>query len=132
MDAAVRQIVRDRADDCCEYCRLPQSGAPFVTFHIEHIQSRQHVSDDSLGNLALACPDCNFHKGPNLITLDPRTREFVRLYHPRTDAWAEHFEFRGAIIVGLSAVGDATIRLLQMNSVERVELRAELQAAGDM
>jgi hypothetical protein len=90
------------------------------------------VSDDSLGNLALACPDCNFHKGPNLITLDPRTREFVRLYHPRTDAWAEHFEFRGAIIVGLSAVGDATIRLLQMNSVERVELRAELQAAGDM
>lgn len=132
MDAATRQLVRQRADDRCEYCHLPQAAAPFLTFHIEHVQAQQHVEDDSLENLALACPDCNRHKGPNLTTVDPQTRLIVRLFHPRQDVWDAHFEYRGAILVGRTLVGEATIRLLQMNTVERVEMRAELQASGDL
>lgn len=132
MDDALRHRVRRRARHRCEYCRLPQAAAPFMTFHVEHIQAQQHIEDDSLENLALACPDCNRHKGPNLTTLDPETRAIVRLFHPRQDEWSEHFEFRGAIIAGRTVVGEATIRLLQMNIVERVEMRAELQASGDL
>ena len=132
MDAATRQLVRTRADDRCEYCRLPQAAASFLTFHIEHVQAQQHVEDDSLENLALACPDCNRHKGPNLTTIDPQTRLIVRLFHPRQDVWDAHFEYRGAILVGRTLVGEATIRLLQMNTVERVEMRAELHASGDL
>ena len=132
MDAATRQLVRTRANDRCEYCHLPQAAAPFLTFHIEHVQARQHVEDDSLENLALACPDCNRHKGPNLTTIDPQTRLIVRLFHPRQDEWDSHFEYRGAILVGRTLVGEATIRLLQMNTVERVEMRAELHASGDL
>jgi len=132
MDAATRQLVRTRADDRCEYCHLPQAAAPFLTFHIEHVQAQQHVEDDSLENLALACPDCNRHKGPNLTTIDPQTRLIVRLFHPRQDVWDAHFEYRGAILVGRTLVGEATIRLLQMNTVERVEMRAELHASGDL
>ncbi len=132
MDAATRQLVRKRADDRCEYCHLPQTAAPFLTFHIEHVQAQQHVEDDSLENLALACPDCNRHKGPNLTTIDPQTRLIVRLFHPRQDVWDAHFEYRAAIIVGHTLVGEATIRLLQMNTVERVEMRAELHASGDL
>ncbi len=132
MDADTRQFVFVRALYQCEYCRLPQSAAPYFTFHVEHIEAQQHITDDSFDNLALACPDCNRYKGPNLATLDLRTREIVRLFHPRHDHWTDHFEFRGAILIGRSVLGDATIRLLQINTVDRVEMRAELQAAGEM
>ena len=131
MDATTRQLVRRRAKGQCEYCHLPQAAAPFLTFHIEHVQAQQHVEDDSLENLALACPDCNRHNGPNLTTIDPQTRLIVRLFHPRQDEWDSHFEYRAALIVGRTSVGEATIRLLQMNSVERVEMRAELQNSGE-
>ena len=132
MDRATRQFVRQRASDCCEYCHLPQSAAPFFSFHVEHIHAQQHVADDSPDNLCLACPDCNRHKGPNLSTLDLDTRTLVPLFHPRRDLWPNHFTFQGALIVGLTPVGEATVRLLQMNSEERLEMRAELQAAGAM
>ena len=60
------------------------------------------------------------------------TREIVRLFHPRRDVWENHFEYSGAILEGRSPVGLATIRLLQINTVERVEMRAELLNCGDM
>jgi hypothetical protein len=40
--------------------------------------------------------------------------------------WEEHFEFQGAVIVGRTAVGIATARLLAMNSPERIQTRAQL------
>ena len=126
MDAALRRTVRERAGHRCEYCRLRRSEAPFLTFHVEHVTAKQHVDDDSLENLALACPFCNRFKGPNLTTVDPTSRQIVRLFNPREDEWDDHFDFDGAFIVGLSPVGTATVRLLQMNSRRRVEMRAEL------
>lgn len=130
MDAKRRAFVCNRADHRCEFCRLPQAAAPFLTFHVEHILAQQHIMDDSIDNLALACPDCNRHKGPNLTTLDPETRSIVRLFNPRSDEWATHFAVDGPKIVGLTAIGKATVRLLQMNSVERIATRAELLAEG--
>lgn len=94
MNAATRRAVESRAKHRCEYCRLPQLAAPFLTFHVEHILAQQHPQDDSLENLALTCPDCNRHKGPNLTTFIPGTREIIALFHPRKDQWEEHFECR--------------------------------------
>jgi hypothetical protein len=132
MDAVTRQQVWVRAQYRCEYCLLPQAAAPFLTFHVEHIEAQQHVADDSLENLALACPDCNRYKGPNLTTLHPETRSIVRLFHPRRDVWSDHFEYQGAVLVGRTPIGEATIRLLQINAEERMEIRIELQAAYEM
>jgi hypothetical protein len=132
MDAATRQFVRTRAGNQCEYCRLPQAAAPFLAFHIEHVQAQQHVVDDSTDNLALACPDCNRYKGPNLTTVDAQAGKVIRLYHPRIDMWDDHFEFRGALTVGRTHIGAATARLLQMNNEERVRVRAELLANREM
>ncbi len=126
MDAASQQTVRNRAGNRCEYCQLPQSATPYLTFHVEHIQAKQHVADDSLDNLALACPDCNRYKGPNLVSLDRNTREIVRLFHPRTDQWSDHFEYQSACLIGRTVVGEATINLLQINSEERIEMRRVL------
>lgn len=130
MDAATLRLVRNRAGNRCEYCRLHQDAAPFLRFHIEHIQARQHIQDDSSDNLALACPDCNRHKGPNLTTLDPNTREVVLLYHPRKDDWNEHFVLDGNYIRGTTQTGIATENLLKFNSDERVEMRSEIDPAN--
>jgi len=103
----------------------------YLKFHIEHIVAQQHLLDDSIQNLALACRDCNCQKGPNLTSIDPATREINRLFNPRLDRWEDHFEARGALIVGRTAVGEVTSRLLHFNAVERVRMRHELIENGE-
>ena len=46
MDAALRDLVRERAGHRCEYCHLPKAAEPFFTYHIEHIVARQHGGGD--------------------------------------------------------------------------------------
>lgn len=99
MEPALRELVRARAGARCEYCHLPQHFSE-LKFHIEHIIPRQHGGPEEAENLALACPDCNLHKGPNLTGVDPGTKRVARLFHPRQDNWAEHFLQDGAHIRG--------------------------------
>jgi len=125
MDATTRTIVRERAEWRCEYCGIPEATTPFVPFHVEHVIAQQHLVDDSLQNLALACDRCNAFKGPNLSSVDPVTNCVVQLFHPRIDVWTEHFD-----LVEGSVAGRATVRLLCMNAPRRVQLREEW-AKGD-
>ena len=131
MDAALREFVRRRAGDRCEYCRLPQHAVD-GRFHVEHIVAQQHRQDDRPTNLALACARCNLQKGTNLASVDAVTGAAVPIFNPRTDNWSEHFAFRGSEIIGLTPTGRATVRLLEMNARHRVELRSSLLAAGDL
>ena len=126
MDLTLRQFVRERAGDRCEYCRLPQAAAPFLRFHVEHIEASQHIQDDSEANLCLACPRCNLQKGPNLTTLTEPDRQLVRLFHPRRDEWNEHFEVVDGRILGKTEVGTATARLLLMNRGDQLRIRQML------
>lgn len=122
MDARLRQLVRQRAKNGCEYCGLHQNSEP-LSFHIEHIIPRQHGGKDSAENLALACHHCNLHKGTNLSGLDSKTKKLTHLFHPRLDDWDEHFENRDGEIVGASAIGRTTAALLRMNEDGRLQLR---------
>lgn len=122
MDPRLRQSVRQRAKNCCEYCGLSQEFEP-LRFHVEHIIPRQHGGKDSLENLALACHHCNLHKGTNLSGFDPQTKKLTRLFHPRLDDWSEHFLDRHGEIIGLSVVGRTTVNLLRMNKDGRMQLR---------
>ncbi len=122
MDAATAQFVRERAEFRCEYCRLPQL-LHGLRFHIEHVQARQHYGSDVPGNLALACPECNLLKGPNLSAIDLETGKIVALFNPRTQEWTDHFAFDGSRLVGLTSSGRATIGLLKLNNPERVRVR---------
>jgi hypothetical protein len=131
MDAAVRNLVRERAANRCEYCRLPQEAYD-LTFHVEHIVSSQHRRDDAPSNLALACDRCNLHKGTNLVAIDPKTGDTVPLFNPRADAWDDHFALVAAEIVGITPTGRATARLLGMNSERRLLLRRQLLDTGTM
>ena len=121
---ALRNLVRTRAGDRCEYCRLHQDDDRFFRFHVEHIVARKHGGETSEANLALACHQCNLHKGADLTGIDPANGALVRLFHPRAQAWADHFRWRGVAIVGRTPTGRATVRVLSMNARDRLELRS--------
>jgi hypothetical protein len=58
------------------------------------------------------------------------TRELTRLYDPRRDRWREHFAWQGAVLIGLTAVGRTTIRVLAMNDPVVVAIREALIGDG--
>ena len=123
MTEAVRHLVRQRAKHRCEYCQLHQDDSPLAALHIEHIRPIKHGGTDALENLCLACIDCNLHKGTNLTGIDPETDEITPLFHPRKDNWDEHFGWNGIRIEGSTAVGRTTIRVLDLNGDDRLDLR---------
>ena len=82
---ALRMLVRERAGDRCEYCRIHQDQDAYFRFHIDHIIARQHGGLTNADNLCLSCYRCNAHKGPNIASIDADTDELVRLFHPRRD-----------------------------------------------
>lgn len=123
MDQRTRDLVRRRAGNTCEYCRLPQFATPLIPFHLEHIVPKQHGGSGDHAGLALACDRCNVYKGPNLTSIDPDTGGTVPLFNPRVDKWEDHFEPREGQVLGKTPVGRATVRLLNMNAPRRVALR---------
>lgn len=125
MDARTRNLVRQRAHHCCEYCRVPDYGYE-LPFHVEHIIANVHQPNDDLSNLAWACPRCNLYKGTNLVTLDPDTGGKVDVFNPRTDKWDHHFVMEDFTIKGLTDVGRGTVKLLRMNTSERIDHRREM------
>lgn len=124
MASTLRRETRLRAADRCEYCGLAQTDS-LLPFHVEHILAKQHGGTTILDNLALACPNCNLHKGPNLTGIDPDTGLVCRLFHPRQDRWEAHFKYLGVRVAGTSATGRTTVWLLGMNSEEQMRLRSK-------
>lgn len=127
MDRAIKQEVRRRASFLCEYCRIPQA-ASLITFPVDHAIARQHGGSTTLDNLALSCPHCNLHKGPNLSGVDPVSGAIVTLFNPRKNEWADHFAYQGALLVGLTPEGRATIAVLEVNDPDQVAARLVLIA----
>jgi hypothetical protein len=127
--AGVRLEVRQRAGGRCEYCLLNEDDLLFP-HQIDHILAQQHSGSPTIENLAFSCCYCNRYKGPNLASIDTETGAKAWLFHPRKDAWDEHFRLDGAFIRGITPKGSATVFLLRMNAEERVRLRERLQAQG--
>jgi 5-methylcytosine-specific restriction endonuclease McrA len=130
--AEQKQAVLERAHGCCEYCK---SQARFATqsFSIEHIIPRQLGGETTLDNLALACQGCNNHKYTKTEARDPVSDNVVPLYHPRQQRWHDHFAWNDdfTLVIGLTPIGRATLKALQLNREELVNLRRVLYAMGE-
>ena len=129
MDKVVERLVRDRALGLCEYCKMPESVYGEI-FQIDHVISRQHGGPTVAGNLALCCPHCNLHKGPNLSGIDPVSGNIVPLFNPRLQRWEEHFFLSGPRLEGHTPEARAAISVLVLNDVAMLEVRAELISLG--
>lgn len=108
---------------------MPQAGH-VSTFEIDHITPRKHHGQTVSKNLALSCVRCNSHKGSNLAGVDPDTGQHAPLFHPRKDRWDEHFRWDGAVLLGLTPTGRATIDVLTINHPDYIALREQLIAEG--
>jgi hypothetical protein len=123
------RLVWRRAGRRCEYCRIPQAFDE-SPFEIDHVIARKHGGLSVAGNLALSCFRCNSFKGPNVGGLDPLTRDLTPLFNPRRDRWNRHFRWKGALLIGRTNVGRATIEVLNMNHVLRIKVRDRLIEDG--
>lgn len=126
---AIREQVRHRAGQRCEYCRKPEGVSRFP-HHIDHIIPVRHGGTGEIDNLAWACFQCNTNKIRDIASFDPETKALTLLYNPRDEKWEEHFKMDDALIIGQTPEGRVTVNLLQVNSAEQVETRQHLINAG--
>ena len=119
--AAVQRRIRTQARNRCGYCLSPQSLV-IGTLEIEHLLPQAKGGSDDETNLWLACSVCNKHKSDKIGAADPATGETVPLFNPRTQNWFEHFQWSedGLRVIGLTAVGRATVEALHLSDDPRV------------
>ena len=127
MDAALEQLVWERAKGRCEYCQFPADIA-LLPFQLDHIIAEKHRGPTAAENLALSCERCNSHKRPNIAGY--LEGNHVRLFNPRLDRWSDHFEWDGPLLLGKTPIGVVTIEVLAINLPYRVALRSALIAEG--
>lgn len=128
---ALRAKVRSAAANRCGYCLTRQEYVPW-TLEIEHIIPRAKGGADAEDNLWLACRACNLCKSNQTHGTDPITGRRVRLFNPRRQRWWRHFRWSqdGALIIGCTATGRATVMALNLNNLVAVTVRRNWVTAG--
>lgn len=128
---SVRDKIAALARHRCEYCQTAQeiSGAQM---NIEHIVPVSRGGGSDEGNLCLSCSWCNSYKWAKTFGIDPVSQQQVNLFNPRQQKWSEHFRWSadGVYVVGLTAVGRATVEALKMNNEYIVPARRHWVEAG--
>jgi hypothetical protein len=129
--APLVRLVKSRAGDVCEYCRIPQSSQEAI-FHVDHIIPRTAGGATVIENLALACVSCSLRKAARTRVADPSTGTLVPLFNPRTDRWLDHFVWTSAWLVrGKTGTGRATVVALKMNRPAIIAIRSRLADLGE-
>lgn len=126
----LRKFVEERASERCEYCQAQKSIV--MSLEIDHVIPLSAGGDSKSDNLCLACRSCNGFKFAFVTGTDPETGEETSLFHPRTDFWDDHFRWssEGSRMLGLTAIGRATISRLRLNRADAVDARRHWVEAG--
>ena len=115
---ALKKRIRRQAKFRCGYCLRSETlmGMPMEFEHLTPIVADGKTVEN---NLWLACRRCNEFKGIQTHAVDTETGETVLLFNPRTQNWNKHFCWSadGAEIIGLTAIGRATVIALKMNEI---------------
>lgn len=124
----LRRFVVTRAKRLCEYCLIHEADT-WLGCQVDHVISEKHGGQTSADNLAYACVYCNRRKGTDLGSIT-KGGNFVRFFNPRIDLWRDHFWISGARIEALTDIGEVTVRILDLNSFERILEREALRPIG--
>lgn len=127
----IRRRVAQEARHRCGYCLTPVRFTA-KQLHVEHIIPIAAGGGSDINNLWLACDLCNGHKGMRTHAVDPLTNETVPLFNPRQQDWHMHFTWSGSgvYVIGLTAIGRATIVALHLNNPLLTEARRWWVQAG--
>ena len=129
--ASLHQRIREAARDRCGYC-LSSQRYVMGKLEIEHIIPRTRGGSEDESNLWLSCSLCNRYKGSQSTGVDPLDGASVALFNPRAQIWSEHFHWSsdGALILGVTPIGRATVEVLRLNNELAVEVRRNWVLAG--
>ena len=129
---AQRQAVAARAGGVCEYCHSPARYG-VQSFECEHIIPLSQGGATTPDNLAYACGGCNRSKAVRTSASDPEDGTLTPLFHPREQRWSDHFAWNDdfTLMIGLTAVGRATVEALHLNRPGVVNLRKVLLTIGE-
>lgn len=129
--AELRQQLLEADDQRCAYCQTTQanSGYPMT---VDHVVPSSKGGNTEFDNLCFACHRCNEFKGATTALEDPLSGEMTPLFHPRRQAWPEHFTWdaTGIRIVGVTAVGRVTVIALNMNNEVILDARRNWVSVG--
>lgn len=127
--ADLRRLVIERAEGCCEYCRMNVMDR-LLPYQIDHIRAEKHGGTTDADNLCLACYRCNGFKGSDIASIDPQTDNIAPLFHPRRQYWDDHFRLDQTLIEPLTPEGRVTVALLRLNAPIQIAERRNLLKEG--
>jgi HNH endonuclease len=127
----IKKFVFERAGFICEYCLALLAYSP-QPFDAEHVIPVSKDRSDDVDNLACACGGCNGSKYNKTHAADPFDGKIVPLFHPRQMSWNEHFIWSPDFlhIVGITAIGRATVEALDLNRIGLLNFRRALLRLG--
>ena len=127
----LRQKIARRAKERCGYC-LVSALITGVDLQVEHLWPTSKGGLTVEENLWLACAECNQRKVDRTLVVDSLTKKSVPVFNPRQDDWKAHFRWSadGTEVVGITAVGRATVAALQLNRPARVSARRRWVSVG--
>lgn len=126
----LRRHVYDRAQGICEYCQT--QVLTVINMHIDHIVPLSAGGKTEPDILCLSCISCNGAKHKFRMGIDPASQRGAPPFNPRAQNWAEHFAWNGdgSLVLGLTAIGRATVDRLRMNRGMIVRSRHRWADAG--
>lgn len=122
----IRTLVIDRAKGCCEYCRSQDIFSTQI-FSIDHIIPLAKGGNNEEKNLAYSCVKvATTRNGFIQRSLMPLLkRQFLFSIQEYIHNWLEHYSWSEDFLqmIGISAIGRATIDFLKLNRKGVVNLR---------
>ena len=116
-----RQLVRQRADFCCEFCGVSETSVG-GELTVDHYRPKTKGGSDELDNLLYCCPRCNLYK----LDYWPAEADDPHLWNPRQEPASTHFlELDGGWLHPLTSTGAFTLQRLRLNRRPLVEHRRQ-------
>ncbi len=116
---AIRRLVRERAQRCCEFCGVSETDTGGL-LTIDHYQPISKAGTDHFDNLLYCCAQCNLHKQ----NYWPKKTTDLFLWNPRFEPANRHFLLLdNGRLHPLTPVGDFTIKRLRLNRSQLIDYR---------
>ena len=114
---AIRRLVRERAQRCCEFCGVSETDTGGL-LTIDHYQPISKAGTDHLDNLLHSCTQCNLHKQ----NYWPQKPTELFLWNPRIEPASRHFLLLdNGQLHPLTPVGEFTIKRIRLNRLHKRE-----------